>query len=143
MPSSAAITAQFDNDNVVGLVGVVTLSEPYLLVLEFCGKGALEHIVKAAVLEPDQLLKYATQIAQGCAYLAKRHFVHRDLAARNVLVSDANECKVADFGLSRDIESTAYYTSTDADALLPLRWMAPEVFESQKYSEHSDVWSYG
>ena len=50
---------------------------------------------------------------------------------------------MADFGLARDIYNRAYYASTDVEARLPLRWMSPEVFQSQKFGEASDVWAFG
>lgn len=43
-------------------------------------------------------------IASGMRYLAGIGYVHRDLAARNILVDSCLICKVADFGLSREME---------------------------------------
>ena len=52
-------------------------------------------------------------------------------------------CKVADFGLLRELpEENSIYQST-ANAPLPVRWMAPESIKGKKFSVASDVWSYG
>lgn len=67
-----------------------------------------------------QLVGMLRGIASGMQYLSEMNYVHRDLAARNVLVNSLLVCKIADFGLSREIESAnegAYTTRVSA-----LRW---------------------
>jgi serine/threonine protein kinase len=89
-------------------------------------------------------------------HLVNKHFIHRDLAARNVLLAAGKSstgmlCKVADFGLSRggtvadavgeDASGENYYRSQSG--VFPVRWTSPEAMETLKFSEASDVWSFG
>ena len=137
----AAITAQFCHDNVIGLVGVVTRGDPCLMVLQLCDRGALDSLVKGEDVPVPQLTLYARDVAVGMEFLAGRSFVHRDLAARNVLVDARDVAKVADFGMSRDLQDSQYYSAAGGRAL-PLRWIAPEIFSEARFGESSDVWSF-
>ena len=66
------------------------------------------------------------------------------MAARNILIDENNNCKVADFGLSRSIrdkDSDQYEQKTGGQ--MPVRWMSPESLQLGLFSSKSDVWSYG
>eukprot|EP00731_Ephydatia_muelleri_P015150 Em0008g870a len=146
----AAIMAQFRHPNVIQLYGIVTDGEPVMLVLELAHKGDLRTHLHSLKPDPGQLvhqdlylrlLAYSKQIADGMKYLSSKSFVHRDLAARNILVTQNCICKVADFGLSRDLADDTYYVSHGG--MVPIKWTAPEAIHFKKYSTASDVWSYG
>eukprot|EP00056_Hartaetosiga_gracilis_P011121 m.166535 g.166535 ORF g.166535 m.166535 type:complete len:2195 (+) comp13451_c0_seq2:195-6779(+) len=139
----AAIMAQFKHPNIVGFVGVVTVNEPVMLVVEFCEFGSLNsYLSRNSRTTEVQRIHMASDCAQGLAYLASLKFVHRDVASRNVLLNSENRCKISDFGMSRDMEDSTYYHSSKRGAL-PVRWTAPEALETHKFSEMSDVWSFG
>ncbi len=108
----AAVMAQFTHPRVVQLVGVITVGDPLMVVVEYCEHGSLgSYMTKTAL---DQVAKYsiALDCAEGLAYLASKNFIHRDVAARNVLIDSERHAKISDFGLTRDTSSSSeYYTS--------------------------------
>ncbi len=67
----------------------------------------------------------------------------QDLAARNVLVSESEICKVADFGLLRELPKDDSFYHMQTNVPCPVRWMPPESINDRKFSTASDVWSFG
>jgi len=70
------------------------------------------------------------------------------LAARNVLLRNevdsgtgARECVLIDTAVARLYETSEHYTKTKTD--VSLKWTAPEVLKSKKFSEKSDIYSFG
>ena len=147
----ALLMAQVEaHPHLVSLVGVITRGAPKVLVLSFCEHGELQGALKKRAADGDAFsdaakCNFCKEVADGMAHLALHNFVHRDLAARNVLLGSGMFCKVADFGLSRRVQTEDntgdYYRSSSG--IIPVRWTAPEGISSQKFSSASDVWSYG
>ena len=90
-----------------------------------------------------QMVKMLRDVSNGMMYLADMKYIHRDLAARNILITRQLVCKVADFGLSREIVDTDTCEYTTKGGKIPIRWTAPEACTYRKYSWASDVWSFG
>lgn len=135
---------QLDHPNVVKLVGVVTVGEPLLVVLEYCEKGSLKsYLENNPDVSESQKIRFCKQISLGMEHIHEKNFVHRDLAARNVLLDALMRCRIADFGLAREENdgADAYYRSRSGN--LPVRWTAPEALDERKFSESTDVWAAG
>jgi serine/threonine protein kinase len=56
-----------------------------------------------------------------------------------VSLSEKILVKIGDFGLARMLSQQDYYRKT-GEALLPVRWMAPESLLDALFTSQSDVW---
>ena len=139
--SEASLMVQFDHENVIKIIGVVTSGDPLLLIIEFCEAASLERVLHSVKLAPQYQLKASMDCAKGMVYLTSLWYVHRDLAARNNFVSSDFTSKIGDFGLSRVNIDNDYYISRNAT--VSIRWSSPEALEERRFSEQSDVWSFG
>jgi len=143
--SEASIMGQFDDENVIYLEGVVTKHHPIMIVTEYMENGSLDAYLRAnegnKSLDALQLTRMLRGIASGMKYLSEMKYVHRDLAARNILVNKDLVCKVADFGLSREIDEGDSYTTKGGK--IPIRWTAIEAIDYRKFTSASDAWSFG
>lgn len=141
----AMIMGQFDHPNVIKLMGVITKTEPVMIVTEFMENGSLDSYLRACDIKPSQveLVRMLGGIAKGMEYLSCKTFVHRDLAARNILVDRNRVCKIADFGLSRLLGSSEEKIYTTQGGKIPIRWTAPEAILYRTFTTKSDVWSFG
>nr|XP_022303100.1 uncharacterized protein LOC111110782 [Crassostrea virginica]XP_022303101.1 uncharacterized protein LOC111110782 [Crassostrea virginica]XP_022303102.1 uncharacterized protein LOC111110782 [Crassostrea virginica] len=73
-------------------------------------------------------------IVNGLVYLHEKGFVHRDIKLSNILVKD-NVAKIADIG------STKFENLLQGTVIGTPFFMAPEVFQGQKYDRSADIFS--
>ncbi|KAL0228816.1 hypothetical protein GEMRC1_013436 [Eukaryota sp. GEM-RC1] len=83
-------------------------------------------------------LRYAKELCKAVKFLHSKSIVHGDLKPGNVLIVN-DRIRIADFGTSRNIESTSTVPRTGS---MTVRYAAPEQFDN-KISPQSDIYSLG
>jgi len=144
-----AIMVKLRSPRIVQVFGVVTTDASYLgLVVEMCAGGALREALEAddyaTAVDEAQRRRWLLDVALGVSYLYSQGVEHRDLKTLNVLLdASRRRCKVSDFGLSKSESlNTAATQSTMGGAKGTPAYMAPELLDSNTFTEETDVYAY-
>jgi serine/threonine-protein kinase len=91
-------------------------------------------------------LKLIVQVARAAAYAHGKLIVHRDLKPANILVTEAGEVRLLDFGIAKllgpDSATQAQLTEMSGHALTP-DYASPEQIRGELLTVGSDVYSLG
>eukprot|EP00698_Gefionella_okellyi_P014174 TRINITY_DN3925_c0_g1_i1.p1 TRINITY_DN3925_c0_g1~~TRINITY_DN3925_c0_g1_i1.p1 ORF type:complete len:1121 (-),score=222.82 TRINITY_DN3925_c0_g1_i1:8-3370(-) len=121
---------------------VAALPERVAFVTEFMSKGSLYHVLRteAHLVTGAVALRIAIDVACAMQYLYSREpaIMHRDLTSSNILLDASLNAKVADFGFARLRAASSIRGAIGSPA-----WTAPELIRDGKFTQQSDVFSYG
>ncbi|KAI1727080.1 protein tyrosine kinase domain-containing protein [Ditylenchus destructor] len=153
------------NENIVNMLGCITVGQTICLVLEYCPNKDLltfvsnlkEEMMEQAESKEERMdytkdfLLFAWQISDGMRFLGTKGIVHRDLAARNILIDAERNAKICDFGLCITTnyktlsiaENNKPYMKISTSGRLPIKWLAIECLKRQEFTTKSDVWCFG
>jgi serine/threonine protein kinase len=104
--------------------------------------GSLEDLIlRRGPLGPSEATRLASQVAEALHAAHRRGIVHRDIKPQNVLLDEAGNAKVADFGIAL----AASRTSTSRTNLLfgTPSYMSPEQVMGERVGPESDLYSLG
>ena len=135
-PSSTADTSLLPTQpNVVPVLDYQDLPDGPIIVMPYYEKGSLEEF---SYVSENQCVKVLLDLLSGLRHLHGRGVVHRDVKLANLLVDDAFNIVIADFGLSKQSSLLTTFCGT------PM-FVAPEVFPGVApfYGAKADVWSAG
>jgi eukaryotic-like serine/threonine-protein kinase len=114
----------------------------YYIAMEYVPGGSLEDLIlRCGPLGPSEAARLASQVAEALHAAHRRGIVHRDIKPQNVLIDEAGNAKVADFGIAL----AASRTSTSGTNLLfgTPSYMSPEQAMGERVGPESDLYSLG
>jgi tetratricopeptide (TPR) repeat protein len=140
------VLASFDHPNIARLLDGGTTDEglPFLA-MEHVDGEPIDRYCHAGELTIDETLRLFRKVCGAVSYAHQNLTVHRDIKPSNILVNEAGEPKLLDFGISK-ILSPDKFASPDtatADRLLTPEYASPEQLLGEKISTASDVYSLG
>ena len=142
----AQAAARLRSPNIVQVLDYgVHEDEPYLAMELLRGQDLAERIALGRI-PPRDVLPIVDAIARAIQLAHDAKLVHRDLKPGNVFlerVGDVEIVKVLDFGIAKDMRSTAVSGMTGARLIGSPAYMSPEQVWGEGVDGRSDVWSMG
>ena len=144
------INASLSCDYTVSIRGYYIEPQP-CIVLELMHQGSLKDLLhdQNKVLDWNIRYKFIQSIAKGVAFLISRRILHRDLKSLNILVNEHNQCKLSDFGLSKqksgpnNPNNNNITAATTAAQIGTYKWMPPEIINELPFTNKADIYSLG
>ncbi|CAB4056108.1 MAP3K7 [Lepeophtheirus salmonis] len=135
--------SRVNHRNIIRLFGASFQPPHVFLVMEYADSGSLYKVLHTSKVpyHSGHAIHWLLQTAKGVEYLHNLKptpIAHRDLKSPNLLlVNGGMNLKLCDFGTACGVQT--YMTNNKGSAA----WMAPEVFEGNKYTEKCDIYSHG
>jgi len=137
----AQAAAGLQHPNVVGVYDRGSYDDTYYIAMEYLPGRSLKQVIREeAPLEPVRAIDLALQILRAARFAHRRGIIHRDLKPHNVIVDDADQAKVTDFGIARagasDMTETGSIMGTS-------QYLSPEQAQGHPVAAGSDLYSIG
>ncbi|MCH5586120.1 protein kinase [Shimazuella sp. AN120528] len=138
----AKIVSSLNHPNIVQIHDIVHQDETHFIVMEYVDGPSLHQVLKENEhLSEDQVIGFASQICDGLAHAHENGIIHRDIKPHNILCTASGVVKIADFGISKLMDSTKM--TLTGMVMGSVHYFSPEQASAQVVQPSSDVYSLG
>jgi eukaryotic-like serine/threonine-protein kinase len=112
----------------------------YYMTMEYVSGGTLKDRI-GGPLDSSTVAGLGLQVADALRSAHEHGVIHRDLKPHNILLTEAGEARVADFGIARAANATT--TSQLSPLMGTAGYMSPEQAKGESVGPASDLYSLG
>src|SRR3954463_5417371 len=149
--NEAKVLSKLNHPSIQTIYDFDTVDGHDLLVSELVPGMSLDTRVRSGAVPEKEVVRLASQLAQGLAAAHAQGVLHRDLKPANLRVTPDAHLKILDFGLATlaQDEVVAVGKTTDSLPESPssvagtLPYMSPEQLLGEPFDERSDLYSAG
>ncbi|KAK2777116.1 STE/STE20/YSK protein kinase [Colletotrichum kahawae] len=135
------LLSESDAKNINTIIDAFVLGHSVWLVTEYAAASVATLMKPTGYLSETWAIPILREAAEAIHWIHKQDIIHRDIKCANVLVTEAGQIQLCDFGVARILESKYDKRKTFIGTL---HWMAPELFnDDREYGKEIDIWAFG
>ncbi|MET0297547.1 MAG: Stk1 family PASTA domain-containing Ser/Thr kinase [Microbacterium sp.] len=115
---------------------------PYI-VMELVKGALLKDIIAEGPVPVPDTVRYVDGILEALEYSHRAGVVHRDIKPGNVMVTDAGQVKVMDFGIARAVSDSSSTVAETTAILGTAAYFSPEQAKGEPVDARADLYSAG
>ncbi|MBK9529488.1 MAG: protein kinase [Acidobacteria bacterium] len=148
----AQLCSQLDHPNICTIYDFNEADGVFYIAMQFVEGKNVRQLVAGRALALRSALSIAIQVTDALAYAHSKNIIHRDVKAGNIMVTDAGQVKILDFGLAKLIEDDQIDQTGGQDRHeitelgIPYgtaTYAAPEQAKGERADHRSDIFSTG
>ena len=132
------------HQNVIRIYDLITFGESHAISMEYFESHTLSAELKERKpLENDHAIKITSDICNGMESAHSAKVIHRDLKPNNVMINEAGELKIVDFGIAAASQSSDTKLTKTGLLVGTPTYMSPEQVLGKDIDEKTDIYSLG
>ncbi len=148
----AQLCSQLDHPNICTIYDFHEDHGVYYIAMQYIEGKNVRQLVAGRPLELRSAVSIAVQVCDALAYTHSRGIIHRDIKAGNIMVNDAGQVKVLDFGLAKLVQNEFEDLPSSVDRTdltevgIPYgtaTYAAPEQAKGERADHRADIFSTG
>jgi eukaryotic-like serine/threonine-protein kinase len=113
------------------------------IIMELVHGRLLKDVIAAGPVPVDDAVRYTDGILEALEYSHRAGVVHRDIKPGNVMVTDAGQVKVMDFGIARAVSDSSSTVAETTTILGTAAYFSPEQAKGEAVDARADLYSTG
>jgi serine/threonine protein kinase len=140
----ARALVKLSHPNIVKIIDYGEFEGQPFLVMPYFRGGTLKDLMQGKPIPYQEAARLLSPIAQALSYAHQAKIIHRDVKPANILIDEAGNPMLTDFGIAKilDEEISINLTGTSAVIGTP-EYMAPEQVSNHSVDHRADIYALG
>ena len=140
----AKALVKLSHPNIVKIIDYGEFEGQPFLVMPYFRGGTLKDLMQGKPIFYQEAARLLSPIAQALSYAHQAQIIHRDVKPANILIDEAGNPMLTDFGIAKILDEEIPINLTGTSAVIGTpEYMAPEQVSNNSVDHRADIYALG